>query len=99
MPIPHAMRRTTATVVGTRWNAVRRATERVVDATIAAGSGLAGTTVASTAVEVLAVVDADGRVVAPPPPEHALAVGDRVIAMGRPDALRSFDAAAQGTSP
>lgn len=77
---------------------LRRANESVVRTTVAADGALVGRTAGDLDVDALVVETADGETLAPPARDRPLAAGDVVIAMGRPDLLRRFAAAAQGTS-
>jgi uncharacterized protein with PhoU and TrkA domain len=65
--------------------------------TVAEGSELVGVTVGALAPAVVAVRGGDGDAVeAIPARKRALAPGDVVYAVGRPDALRRLEAAAAG---
>lgn len=78
---------------------LRRSNEGVVETLVALEADAVGRAAAAFDIDVLVVETADGSVVAPPPRGREFTAGDHVIAMGRPDALRLFTAAAQGTSP
>lgn len=77
---------------------LRRANESLVEVAIADGSDLVGRPAGAEDVLPLVVDAADGERLTPPAADRPYAAGDAVIAMGRPDALRRFEAAAQGTS-
>lgn len=76
---------------------LRRANESAEETTIVADSELVGTRVAEAGVTVIAIERPDGTVEAPPPGDAELSGGQRVVVIGRPDELRRFIAAAQGT--
>lgn len=77
---------------------LRRANESTRQITVAAESPLDGRSVGAFDVSILAIESPDGTVTAPPQPTVRLAAGDRIVAIGRPDALRRFETGAQGTS-
>lgn len=78
---------------------LRRANDSVVETTVADGSSVIGKRPDEFEIKALVVRSQDGQQLAPPPRDRPFAVGDEVIAMGRPDRLRRFEATAQGTSP
>ncbi|WP_267640660.1 TrkA C-terminal domain-containing protein [Haloarchaeobius amylolyticus] len=74
---------------------------RVADETMGAvaideGSALAGLTVGALDVTVAAIRSPDGAVTATPPRTTPLPAGTTVYVIARPDALRTFEAAARG---
>ncbi|WP_200530720.1 TrkA C-terminal domain-containing protein [Halorubrum sp. LN27] len=73
---------------------LRRVDETMATVTVAAGSELVGTTVGDVGVVVAAVRPDGGSVQPIPARSHAFAPGDLVYLVGRPDALRRFEAAA-----
>ncbi|MFP4628917.1 MAG: TrkA C-terminal domain-containing protein [Halobacteriales archaeon] len=77
---------------------LRRADEAVASVAVEPGADLVGRRVAALEVTVLTVEVPDGSVLALPSGEAVLEAGQRVAAIGRPDELRRFEAAAQGTS-
>lgn len=77
---------------------LRRANETAAEVTVAEGSPLVGRAVGDLEVTVLGVETAGGAVEAPPAAGRSIAVDERVVVMGRPDAVRRFEAGAKGTS-
>lgn len=77
---------------------LRRANETAEEFTITGDGDLPGRTVADVEVSILAIEDAAGTLDAPPAADTTFEAGQRVLAVGRPDELRRFAAAAQGTS-
>jgi len=78
---------------------LRAADETYSSVTVGAGSPLDGLPVSALDMTVVAVKPADGQPVALPAPEHALAPGDTVFAIARPEALRRLEAAAKPRDP
>ncbi len=78
---------------------LRRANETAVRITIASDASVTGQLPRDFDLIVLVIDPADGDRLAPPPVDRPFEAGDTVIAMGRPDSLRRFETAAQGTSP
>ncbi|MFO8115786.1 MAG: TrkA C-terminal domain-containing protein [Halorubrum sp.] len=77
---------------------LRTADETMAAITVDAGSALAGSTVGDVPVVVAAVRPRDGSVQPIPPRAYAFDAGDLVYLVGRPDALRRFEADAAGES-
>lgn len=77
---------------------LRRSNDSIAEVTVADGADAVGRTPPAFDVDVLSVDPNNGETLALPPRDRPLAAGDLVTAMGRPDALRRFAAAAQGTS-
>ena len=77
---------------------LRNADETMAAITVAAGSALEGSTVGDVPVVVAAVRPEDGSVQPIPTGEYTFAAGDLVYLVGRPDALRQFEAGAAGES-
>ena len=75
---------------------LRNADETMAAITVAAGSALEGSTVGDVSVVVAAVRPEDGAVQPIPQGDYAFAAGDLVYLVGRPDALRQFEAGAAG---
>ena len=75
---------------------LRTADETMAAITVGAGSALEGSTVGDVAVVVAAVRPEDGSVQPIPPRSYAFDPGDLVYLVGRPDALRRFEADAGG---
>ncbi|WP_280586866.1 TrkA C-terminal domain-containing protein [Halorubrum sp. Boch-26] len=75
---------------------LRAADETMAAITVGAGSALDGSTVGDVAVVVAAVRPEDGSVQPIPPRAYVFAAGDLVYLVGRPDALRRFEADASG---
>lgn len=78
---------------------LRRANESVVEARVSSTGAAIGQPPSAFGVKALVIETDTGETLAPPARDRALEAGDNVIAMGRPDLLRRFEAAAQGTSP
>lgn len=80
---------------------LRSADETMVAVTVGAGSDLVGTAVGDVAVVVAAVRPAGESVQPIPPRTYSFGAGDLVYLVGRPDAIRRFEAAAaaRGTDP
>ncbi len=74
---------------------LRAADETLGATTVAAGSDLDGSTVADVGAVVVAVCGPDGTVDPIPPGSRALAAGETVYAVGRPDRLRTLEAASR----
>ena len=74
---------------------LRNADETMATVTVDDGSGLVGTTVGEVSAVVAAVRPADGSVQPIPRRAYAFAPGDTVFLVGRPDAIRRFEAAAK----
>ena len=77
---------------------LRNADETMAAVTVEAGSGLAGSTVGDVGTVVAAVRPADGSVQPIPPRAYTFGAGDLVYLVGRPDALRRFEADATGAT-
>lgn len=77
---------------------LRRENESIVQTTIQPSSDVVGRAVDMLSVTVLTIKAEDGSIDALPEPETTLQANDTVISMGRPDVLRRFEVAAQGTS-
>ena len=75
---------------------LRNADETMAAITVAAGSALEGSAVGDVSVVVAAVRPEDGAVQPIPQGDYAFAAGDLVYLVGRPDALRQFEAGAAG---
>jgi len=75
---------------------LRNADETMAAITVEAGSALAGSTVGDVAVVVAAVRSENGSVQPIPRRGYAFGAGDLVYLVGRPDALRRFEADAGG---
>ncbi|MDZ5811263.1 potassium transporter TrkA [Halorubrum sp. AD140] len=77
---------------------LRTADETMAAVTVGAGSDLDGSRVGDVSVVVAAVRRSDGPVLPIPPSAYAFDAGDLVYLVGRPDAIRRFeaDAAADG---
>ena len=73
---------------------LRNADETMAAVTVGAGSDLVGTTVGDVRVVVAAVRPAEGSVKPIPPRPYVFGAGDLVYLVGRPDAIRRFEAAA-----
>ncbi|MDB9299709.1 potassium transporter TrkA [Halorubrum ezzemoulense] len=73
---------------------LRSADETMASVTVAAGSDLDGSTVGEVGAVVAAVRPAAGSVQPIPPHDYAFGAGDLAYLVGRPDAIRSFEAAA-----
>ncbi|MES3162210.1 MAG: potassium transporter TrkA [Halorubrum sp.] len=73
---------------------LRNADETMATVTVEAGSELVGTAVSDVTAVVAAVRPAEGSVQPIPPRAYAFAAGDTVFLVGRPDAIRRFEAAA-----
>ncbi|QWC20840.1 TrkA C-terminal domain-containing protein [Halorubrum sp. 2020YC2] len=73
---------------------LRNADETMASAAVAAGSDLDGSTVDGVGAVVAAVRPAEGSVQPIPPRSYAFGAGDLVYLVGRPDAIRRFEAAA-----
>ncbi|NHN47021.1 potassium transporter TrkA [Halostella sp. JP-L12] len=73
---------------------LRAADETMAAVVVEAGSDAVGRTVGSLSVTVAAVTTADGVTETVPEPDRALAPGDTVYAVARPNALREFEGAA-----
>ena len=73
---------------------LRNADETMASVTVAAGSDLDGSTVGEVGAVVAAVRPAGGSVQPIPPQTYAFGADDLVYLVGRPDAIRSFEAAA-----
>ncbi len=73
---------------------LRNADETMAAVTVGAGSDLVGTTVGDVAVVVAAVRPAGDSVQPIPPRAYSFGAGDLVYLVGRPDAIRRFEAAA-----
>jgi hypothetical protein len=73
---------------------LRSADETFSSVTVAAGSPLEGLPLGALAVNVVAVATADGTTTVLPRRETALAAGDVVFAVARPDTLRRLEVAA-----
>ncbi len=78
---------------------LRSAAETMGVVTLAAGSPLAGSTVGALDLAVVAVRPADGPVEAIPPRDRALAAGETVYVVARPDRLRKLEDATRATEP
>ena len=78
---------------------LRNADETMAAVTVAAGSALDGSTVADVDTVVAAVRPNEGSVQPIPSGTYALGAGDLVYLVGRPDAIRRFEAAARGVEP
>ena len=78
---------------------LRVADETMAAVTVEAESELVGRPLDETAVTVVAVQPADGGVEAVPPRSRPYAPGDVVYAVGTPEALRRFEAAATAPEP
>jgi hypothetical protein len=74
---------------------LRTADETMAAVAVGAGSDLVGSTVGDAEVVVAAVRPADGAVQPIPPRAYAFGDGDLVYLVGRPDAIRRFEAAAK----
>jgi hypothetical protein len=77
---------------------LRSADETMVSITVGAGSALAGSSVGDVSVVVAAVRPENGSVQPIPSRAYTFDVGDQVYLVGRPDALRRFEAKAAGES-
>jgi hypothetical protein len=75
---------------------LRNADETMAAITVADGSALAGTTVGDVSVVVAAVRPEGGSVQPIPTGGYTFGAGDLVYLIGRPDALRQFEAGAAG---
>ncbi|WP_435097088.1 cation:proton antiporter regulatory subunit [Halorubrum sp. N11] len=75
---------------------LRTADETMASVTVGAGSDLDGSTVGDVDTVVAAVRPAEGSVQPIPPGAYAFGAGDLVYLVGRPDAIRRFEAAAEG---
>lgn len=73
---------------------LRNADETMAAVTVDAGSDLVGSTVGDVTAVVAAVRPADASIQAIPPRAYTFAAGDLVYLVGRPDAIRRFEAAA-----
>lgn len=73
---------------------LRNADETMATATVVDGSTLVGTAVGDVTAVVAAVHPANGSIQAIPPRAYTFAAGDTVYLVGRPDAIRRFEAAA-----
>ncbi|MFB6353174.1 MAG: TrkA C-terminal domain-containing protein [Halobacteriales archaeon] len=78
---------------------LRAADERMEAVTVNPGSELVGRPLAEAAVAVVAVRPADDRLVPVPARDRPFRADDVVYAVGRPDALRRFEAAAAAPEP
>lgn len=77
---------------------LRRANEAAGSATLAPGSALVGRRVDALEVTPLEITSPDGSVRTLPTGDAVLEAGQRILAIGRPDELRRFEVAAEGTS-
>ena len=77
---------------------LRNADETMASITVEAGSDLEGSTVGEVDTVVAAVRPADGPVQPIPRRAYAFAAGDLVYLVGRPDAIRRFEAASAGVT-
>ncbi|TKX58103.1 potassium transporter TrkA [Halorubrum sp. SS7] len=77
---------------------LRNADETMASVTVAAGSDLDGSTVGEVGAVVAAVRPAGGSVEPIPPRAYAFGAGDLVYLVGRPGAIRRFEAAAAAPS-
>ncbi|WP_050032530.1 cation:proton antiporter regulatory subunit [Halorubrum halophilum] len=73
---------------------LRNADETMASVTVEAGSDLDGSTVGEVGTVVAAVRPREGSVQPIPPRAYAFGAGDLVYLVGRPDAIRRFEAAA-----
>jgi uncharacterized membrane protein YgcG len=73
---------------------LRNADETMASVTVGAGSDLDGSTVGDIGAVVAAVRPKEGSVQPIPPRSYAFGAGDLVYLVGRPDAIRRFEAAA-----
>ncbi|MEZ3166748.1 potassium transporter TrkA [Halorubrum ejinorense] len=77
---------------------LRNADETMASLTVEAGSDLEGSTVGEVDTVVAAVRPVDGPVQPIPRRAYAFAAGDLVYLVGRPDAIRRFEAASAGVT-
>ncbi|WP_435075469.1 cation:proton antiporter regulatory subunit [Halorubrum sp. HHNYT27] len=77
---------------------LRTADETMAAITVTAGSALAGSTVGDVPIVVAAVRPENGSVQPIPTGAYTFGAGDLVYLVGRPDALRQFEAGAAGES-
>jgi hypothetical protein len=75
---------------------LRNADETMASVAVGAGSDLDGSTVGDVDTVVAAVRPAEGSVQPIPPRAYTFGAGDLVYLVGRPDAIRRFEAAAAG---
>jgi len=76
---------------------LRNADETMATVTVEAGSDLDGSTVGDVDTVVAAVRPTEGSVQPIPPRAYTFGAGDLVYLVGRPDAIRRFEAAAAGS--
>ncbi|GAB7091858.1 hypothetical protein JCM18237_21290 [Halorubrum luteum] len=78
---------------------LRNADETMATVTVSPASSLVGSAVADVSAVVAAVEPADGDVQAIPARAYTFAAGDTVYLVGRPDAIRRFEATAASPGP
>jgi len=77
---------------------LRNADETMTTVRVPDGSDLVGTAVGDVTAVVAAVRSVDGTIQPIPPQAYTFAAGDTAFLVGRPDAIRRFEAAAESTA-